>query len=126
MINKAFGRQPLQWHRDLKTLSATVETPGNGEFVVMSFVGFSMQIEKINAVVTGAAGVTCTCTVRWGILPIAGDAREVVNGGFVVDDNGTRVDEFDNPNVRQDRWIWLETSAITGAPAQLNVTITYR
>ena len=122
MINKAHGNQTLQWQRQRLIKSVTIENPGGAENAVLWFTDRSIQIEWVRAIIKD--GTNITWTLKHGATLASG--TEFVTSGTTTTTAGSLVSSFDSPNVPQDSYIWLETSAVTGTPTQLNITISYR
>lgn len=105
--------------------SITVESPTASEDISMFYTDDAITITKIVFVITGSTSVTTTIRHH---TDRNNAGNEVVTGGTVVNSTttGNVVTSFNDATVPADSFIWLETTALSGTPTSVNVTIFYR
>jgi hypothetical protein len=105
--------------------SITIENPTASEDISMFYTDDAITITKIVFVITGSTSVTTT--IRHSTDRSA-TGNEVVTSGTTVNSGttGNVVTTFNDATVPADSFVWLETTALSGTPTSLNVTVFYR
>lgn len=109
----------------IQSKTITIPDPSASEDITLPYFDDAITITKIVFVITGSTSVTAT--VRHGTDRSA-TGTEVVTGGTVVNSTttGNVVTSFDDATVPADSFLWLETTALSGTPTSLSITIFYR
>lgn len=115
---------------DLSTLNPpsrvaiTVETPILDDNFALFFTSVEITVQQINFVLQGATDVTVF--VNFDSDRSAG-GTSVINAGTVVTSTttGQEITSFDNAVIPADSWIWVEFTAVTGNPDEINVSLEY-
>lgn len=103
----------------------TITDPSASEDISLFYTDEAITITKMVFVITGSTSVTTT--IRHGTDRSAAGA-EVVTSGTVANSTttGNVVTSFNDATVVADSFVWLETTALSGTPTSLNVTIFYK
>lgn len=109
----------------VQSKSITIESPTAAEDLSMWYTDDAITITKIVFVITGST--SATTTIRFGSDRSA-TGTEVVTGGTTANSTttGNVVTSFNDATIPADNFIWLETTALSGTPTSLSVTIFYR
>lgn len=109
----------------IQSKSITIESPGAAEDVSMFYTDDAITITKMVFVITGSTSATTTIRHH---TDRSNAGNEVVTGGTTANSTttGNVVTSFNDATVPADSFIWLETTALSGTPTSLNVTIFYR
>lgn len=104
--------------------SITIESPTSSEDLSMFYTDDAITVTKIVFVITGSTSVTTT--IRHSTDRSA-TGNEVVTGGTTANSTttGNVVTSFNDATIPADSFVWLETTALSGTPTSLNVTIFY-
>ena len=105
--------------------SITIESPTATEDISMFYTDDAITITKIVFVITGSTSVTTT--IRHSTdRSVTGN--EVVTSGTVANSTttGNVVTSFNDATVPADSFVWVETTALSGTPTSLNITVFYR
>ena len=107
-----------------RTRGITVECPRLNDNFTLFFTDVEITIQQMNFVLAGTTDLTVL--VRFGVDRTVADAS-VINAGTVVTNTTTGQEEtvFDNAVIPAGRWVWVEFTAITLAPDELNVSLIY-
>lgn len=105
--------------------SVTVESPTASEDISLFYTDEAITITKIVYVITGSTSVTTTIRHH---TDRNNAGNEVVTGGTTANSTttGNVVTSFNDATVPADSFVRLETTALSGTPTSLNVTIFYR
>jgi hypothetical protein len=105
--------------------SITIESPTAAEDISMFYTDDAITITKIVFVITGSTSVTTT--IRHSTDRSA-TGNEVVTSGTVANSTttGNVVTSFNDATVPADSFVWVETTALSGTPTSLNITVFYR
>jgi hypothetical protein len=107
--------------------SITIDNPGSAEKIPMFFSPTSITFTKIQSVIgTSAVGSGVTFSIRYG-TDISESGTEVVTGGISVGSTTTGVEttSFNNATVPDNNFVWITTSAFSGAPTFLHTTLVF-
>lgn len=104
--------------------SITIESPTNAEDLSLFFTTIALTATKIVFVITGTTSVTTT--LRHGTDRNA-SGTEIVIAGTTANNSttGNVVTSLDNPNILANSFIWVETTALSGTPGSLHITLFY-
>lgn len=105
--------------------SVTVESPTAAEDISLFYTDDAITITKIVFVIVWSTSVTTTIRHH---TDRSNTGNEVVTGWTTANSTttGNVVTSFNDPTVPADSFVWLETTALSGTPTSLNVTIFYR
>jgi hypothetical protein len=111
------------------TKSITIEDPAADENISMFFTTVAVTVTQLSAVIQGTTSVTYTIRHQ----PAAtGSGRsdtgnEVVTGGVLANSStaGVITSSFDDETIAADSFVWIETTALSDTPTELNVTVEY-
>jgi len=105
--------------------SVTVENPTASEDISLFYTDDAITITKMVFVITGSTSATTTIRHH---TDRNNAGNEVVTSGTVANSTttGNVVTSFNDATVPADSFVWLETTALSGTPTSLNVTIFYR
>ena len=105
--------------------TVTIESPTDAEDISMWYADDAITIVKIVFSIVGATSVTVTLRHH---TDRSNAGNEVVTGGTVANSTttGNVVTSFNDATVPADSFIWLETTALSGTPDSVQVTIFYR
>lgn len=105
--------------------SVTVESPTSSEDISLFYTDEAITITKIVYVITGSTSVTTT--IRYH-TDRNNTGTEVVTGGTTANSTttGNVVTSFNDATVPADSFVRLETTALSGTPTSLNVTVFYK
>lgn len=106
----------------IQSKSITIESPTATEDISMFYTDEAITISKIVFSITGATSVTTTIRHH---TDRSNAGNEVVTSGTVANSTttGNVVTSFNDATVPADSFVWLETTALSGTPTSLNVTI---
>jgi len=109
----------------IQSKSITIESPSAAEDLSMFYTDDAITITKIVFVITGSTSVTTTIRHH---TDRSNAGNEVVTGGTTANSTttGNIVTSFNDATVPADSFLWLETTALSGTPTSLSVTIFYR
>lgn len=109
----------------IQSKSVTIESPTSSEDISLFYTDEAITITKIVYVITGSTSVTTTIRHH---TDRSNTGNEVVTSGTTANSTttGNVVTSFNDATVPADSFIWLETTALSGTPTSLNVTIFYR
>ncbi len=104
--------------------SITIESPTAAEDISLFYTDDAITITKIVFVITGATSVTTTVRHH---TDRNNAGNEVVTGGTVANNSttGNVVTSFNDATVPADSFLWIETTALSGTPTSVNITIFY-
>jgi len=107
-----------------KRLGLTVECPRLNDDFTLLFTDVEITIQQLNFVLGGTTDLTVF--VRFDADRSAGGTA-VINAGTVVSNTttGQEVTSFDNAVIPAGSWVWVEFTAITLAPDQVNMSVVY-
>jgi len=119
------GSGTLSFAFPVESKSITIETPTASEDLSLFYVDDATTITKIVFVITGSTSVTTTIRHH---TDRSNAGNEVVTGGTVANSTttGNVVTSFNDATIPLDSFVWLETTALSGTPTSLNVTIFYQ
>lgn len=105
--------------------SITIENPTATEDLTMFYTDDAITVTKLVFVITGSTSVTTT--IRHSTDRNA-TGNEVVTGGTTANSTttGNVVTSFNDATIPADSFVWLETTALSGTPTTLSVTVFYR
>ena len=128
-------KRTLEWDPTLEASSSaegsadqrvgiTVECPVLNDDFTLFFTPEEITIKQINFVLAGTTDVTVF--VRFDSDRSAG-GTSVINAGTVVTNTTTGQEEtvFDNAVVPAGSWLWVEFTAVTDNPDEINVSLVY-
>ena len=103
--------------------SIDIQSVTSSEDCTVFFTNRAITITEIRAVI-GATFSSVTWTARHDTNRSAA-GTEVVTGGTVTNDSttGSDVTSFDDATVPADSFVWIETTATSGSPGFLSVTV---
>jgi hypothetical protein len=107
--------------------SITIDNPGSSEKIPIFFTPSALTFRKIQSVIgIAAVGSGVTFSIRYG-NDITQDGTEIISGGVSIANTTTGIStsSFDNPNVPENNFVWITTSAISGAPTFLHTTLIF-
>ena len=107
-----------------KRIGLTVECPRLNDDFTLFFTPVEITIQQLNFVLGGTTDLTVF--IRFDAdRSVAGTA--VINAGTVVSNTttGQEVTVFDNAVIPAGSWVWVEFTAITLAPDEVNVSVVY-
>lgn len=109
----------------IQSKSITIETPTASEDISMFYTDEAITITKMVFVITGSTSATTTIRHH---TDRNNAGNEVVTGGTTANSTttGNVVTSFNDATVPADSFVWLETTALSGTPTSLNVTIFFR
>lgn len=107
-----------------KRLGLTVECPRLNDDFTLLFTDVEITIQQLNFVLGGTTDLTVF--VRFDADRSAGGTA-VINAGTVVSNTttGQEITAFDNAVIPAGSWVWVEFTAITLAPDQVNMSVVY-
>jgi hypothetical protein len=108
------------------TKTITIKTPANDENATMFFTPSAITCTKCNSVVLGATS-DATFNLYWNPEATRSNAGTAIHSGDIVAavaGTDTALADGDT-TVPADSWVFIKTSAITNAPTELHVTLTY-
>lgn len=105
--------------------SITIESPTATEDISMFYTDDAITITKIVFVITGSTSVTTTIRHH---TDRSNAGNEVVTSGTVANSTttGNVVTSFNDATIPADSFVWVETTALSGTPTSLNITVFYR
>lgn len=117
-LTEAFDAFAGSWSRAI-----TVEDPSGDERIPMGFLATGITVTRLVAVVSGSAP-SVTWTVRFD-ADASATGTELVTGGTVTTSttSGSNVTTLTTDTIPDERFLWLETTAASGAIGTLSVTI---
>lgn len=109
----------------VQSKSITIENPTAAEDISMFYSDDAITITKMVFVITGSTSATTTIRHH---TDRSNAGNEVVTGGTTANSTttGNVVTSFNDATVPADSFVWLETTALSGTPTSLSVTIFYR
>lgn len=109
----------------IQSKSITIPDPTSSEDISMFYTDEAITITKIVGVLTGST--SATTTIRHSTDRSA-TGNEVVTSGTVFNSTttGNVVTSFNDATVPADSFVWVETTALSGTPTSLNLTIFFR
>ena len=105
-------------------IGITVECPRLNDDFTLFFTPVEVTIQQLNFVLAGITDLTVF--VRFDAdRSVAGTA--VINAGTLVSNTttGQEVTSFDNAVIPAGNWVWVEFTAITDEPTEVNVSVVY-
>jgi hypothetical protein len=128
-------KRTLEWDPVLESSSSaegsadqrvgiTVECPVLNDDFTLFFTPVEITIKQINFVLAGTTDVTVF--VRFDSDRSA-PGTSVINAGTVVTNTTTGQEEttFDNAVIPAGSWLWVEFTAVTDNPDEINVSLVY-
>lgn len=105
--------------------SITIESPTSSEDLSMFYTDEAITVTKIVFVITGATSATTTIRHH---TDRSNAGNEVVTSGTTANSTttGNVVTSFNDATIPADSFVWLETTALSGTPTTLSVTVFYR
>lgn len=102
----------------------TIESPTSSEDISMFYTDDAITVTKIVFVITGSTSVTTTIRHH---TDRNNAGNEVVTSGTVANSTttGNVVTSFNDATIPADSFVWVETTALSGTPTSLNITIFY-
>ncbi len=109
----------------IQSKTITIESPTAAEDLSMFYTDDAITITKIVFVITGSTSATTTIRHH---TDRSNAGNEVVTGGTTANSTttGNVVTSFNDATVPADSFVWLETTALSGTPTSLSVTVFYR
>ncbi len=109
----------------IQSKSISIESPTASEDISMFYTDDAITVTKIVFVITGST--SATTTIRHSTDRSA-TGNEVVTGGTTANSTttGNVATSFNDATIPADSFVWLETTALSGTPTSLNVTVFYR
>ena len=128
-------KRTLEWDPTLESSSSaegsadqrvgiTVECPVLLDNFTLFFTPVEITVQQLNFVLQGTTNVTVF--VRFDAdRSVAGTS--VINAGTVVTSttSGQEITSFDNAVIPAGSWIWVEFTAVTDNPDEVNVSVVY-
>jgi len=101
-----------------------IESPTDTEDITFFYTPNSISITKVILIITGGTSVTTTIRYNEDRSAIG---TEILVGGILVDSTttGNIVTAFDYSVIPANSFIWIETTAISGTPTTLGITLSY-
>lgn len=117
-LTDAFDDFVGSWSRAI-----TVEDPSGDERIPLGFLATGVTVSRMVAVVSGGSP-SVTWTIRFG-ADASGTGTELVSGGTTTTSttSGSDVTTLTTDTIPDGQFLWLETTAQSGAVATLSVTI---
>lgn len=105
--------------------SVTIENPTSSEDLTLFYTDDAITITKMVFVITGSTSATTTIRHH---TDRSNAGNEVVTGGTTANSTttGNVVTSFNDATIPADSFVWLETTALSGTPTTLAVTIFFR
>ena len=128
-------KRTMEWDPSLESSSSaegsadqrigiTVECPRLNDNFTLFFTPVEITIQQLNFVLAGTTDLTVF--VRFDSdRSVAGTS--VINAGTVVSNTttGQEITAFDNAVIPAGSWVWVEFTAITDEPDEVNVSVVY-
>ena len=113
----------LQYDRH-NLYSITVENPTGSEDICMGFTFRAITVQEIQAVVKGTSTPSITID-PYHTQDRSSVGNDILSSGSAITNTttGQNLTSFDDPTIPADSWIVLETTATSGSPTELTVTI---
>ena len=107
-----------------KRIGITVECPRLNDNFTLFFTPVEITIQQLNFVLAGITDLTVFVNFD-ADRSVAG--TNVINAGTVVSNTttGQEITSFDNAVIPAGSWVWVEFTAITGEPDEVNVSVVY-
>lgn len=104
--------------------SITIESPTATEKIAIFYTTAAITVSSIRSVIIGTTSVTFS--IRYG-TDLSGTGTEVVTGGTVANTSTSvqNTTTFNSASIPADRLVWITTSALSGTPTQLHVTVVF-
>jgi hypothetical protein len=124
LTSNGSGAAPTWQSAVLRQKSITIENPSASEKISLFFTTDAVTVSSIRSVIIGSTSVTFS--IRYG-TDLSGAGTEVVTGGTVANTTSTiqSTTSFNSASIPADRLVWLTTSALSGTPTQLHVTVVF-
>jgi hypothetical protein len=107
------------------TKSITVENPTASENISMFYTNVAITVTQITAVIIGSTSVSFD--IEHGTSRATATGTGVIGTDDVADSTttGNITTTFNDATIPADSFVWLSTSALSGTPSQLMVTVEY-
>jgi hypothetical protein len=112
------GRKP-------QTKSITIEDPTASENISIFYTNVAITVTQLTAVILGTTSVSYD--IQHGTSRATATGTGVVGTDVVANSSTTGVitTTFTDATIPADSFVWITTSALSGTPTELNVTIEY-
>lgn len=109
----------------IQSKTITIADPSATEDLSMFYTDDAITITKMVFVITGSTSATTTIRHH---TDRNNAGNEVVTGGTTANSTttGNVVTSFNDATIPADSFVWLETTALSGTPTSLSVTVFYR
>jgi hypothetical protein len=107
------------------TKAATLVAPQVGDSLTILYSPAAVNLTSIMALLSGGTAPSVTFKVKYGSSRASG--TDVVTGGITVDSVtvGDATTTFDNGTIPANAFLWIEVTAVSGTPDELNVTFQF-
>lgn len=109
----------------VQSKTITLTDPSATEDITMFYTDDAITVTKMVFVITGSTSATTTIRHH---TDRNNAGNEIVTGGTVANSTttGNVVTSFNDATIPADSFVWLETTALSGTPTSLSVTVFYR
>lgn len=103
----------------------TIEDPTDAESVTLFYTPYSIDLSRLAAIIQGASS---SVSYRVRFASSRGAVGTSVTASAITVSSTTTantVTSFTSSTIPADNWVWVETTATTGTPESLNLTVSY-
>ena len=84
----------------------------------------ALSIHRVDAVLTGGNSPSVSVVLGHGTDPSAAGTTVTTDPITITStSSGTAITNFQNPQITEGHWLWLEITALSGSPAALTVSL---
>jgi hypothetical protein len=124
---------PLSWSQLASLLGppgpmapqvATIASPTAGATRIVLRAPEALTISRVDAVLSGGTSPGVSFSLRHG-ADISATGTAVTTEAISVSSTttGSTITSFQGPDLAEDHWLWLEVTAVSGAPQSLTVAV---
>lgn len=107
-----------------KKKSIGIELPTGSENITLFYTDEEITVTKIADVIRGTTSVTWN--IRYATARNSGSPTNLFSSNRTTSSaSGATTTSFTNATIPAGSWVWLITSAISGTPEELNITLIY-
>jgi hypothetical protein len=104
----------------------TIASPTAGATRLLLRAPHELTITRVDAVLTGGTSPSASFSLRHG-ADISGAGTTVTTDPITVSSTttGQAIDSFQAATIPAEHWLWLEVTAVSGAPQALTVAVQF-
>ena len=126
---------PLSWSQLASLLGppgpmapqvVTIASPTAGATRILLRAPQGLSISRVDAVLSGGSSPSVSFSIRHG-ADISASGTAVTTEPISVSSTttGQAIDSFQAPEIPAEHWLWLEVTAVSGAPQALTVSVQF-